>query len=119
VCKARKKNGEACGDEDRCFAGSSCDAGQCTGPSFVLLGADCDRDNRCPYMTECISGTCQVAVLQGEGCSDSIPCGTGYCAESLCRSPQVDGSSCTGASQCASGLCREGLCTARPSACLD
>ena len=119
VCKARKENGEACGEADRCFAGSSCDAGFCTGPDFVALGDDCDRDNRCPYMSECIAGTCQVAVLQGEACSASQPCGTGFCGEGVCRAPLADGSLCTGASQCSSGLCREGTCNPRPSACLN
>lgn len=119
VCRARKKNGEACVEGDRCVAGSSCDAGFCTGPAFVALGDDCDRDHRCPYMSECIAGTCEAAVLQGQACSATLPCGTGFCSEGVCGSPNADGSVCSSPSQCESGLCSEGTCTARPSACLN
>jgi len=119
VCKARKANGEECGDEDRCVAGSSCLEGLCTGPGFVGVGDACDRANRCPYLTECISGICEPAVLQGEVCDAQTTCATGYCLEGLCVAPQANGSSCTGAAQCRSLLCRDGQCQPRPSACMQ
>lgn len=118
VCKARVQNGQACGDADRCYAGSSCVAGSCTGPAFVTLDESCDRDHRCPYMSECIAGTCRAAVLQGEACSALIPCGTGFCSDGVCVPPAADGSECSSPSQCRSGLCSTGTCSARPSACL-
>ncbi len=119
ICRARKQNGEACSEVDRCFAGSSCTEGVCQGPAFVALGDDCDRDNRCPYMTECIAGTCQAAVLQGEACSSTIPCGTGVCLAGVCQAPAADGAPCNSPSQCQSGLCGSGACLPRPSACLE
>ncbi|MBL4634853.1 MAG: hypothetical protein JKY56_13355 [Kofleriaceae bacterium] len=117
-CKARRKNGESCDDADRCYAGSACDSGLCTGPDFVELGDTCDRSHRCPYMTECIGGTCAQAVLHGEACSGEVPCGTGYCELGLCVPPQENGSTCSQSSQCASGQCIDMKCLARPSACL-
>lgn len=118
TCIARKVNGEVCGDQDRCVAGSSCDQGRCTGPQFVTLGDACDRANRCPYLTECISGRCETAVLQGESCDAQTTCATGYCLSGTCVAPQPNGNSCTGASQCRSLLCRNDQCQARPSACM-
>ncbi|MCP4448002.1 MAG: hypothetical protein GY811_22105 [Myxococcales bacterium] len=119
LCKARKKNGEACGDEDRCGPGSSCSNGSCTGPAFVGRGDACDRANRCPYLTECISGRCEAAVLQGEACDETTTCATGYCDQGTCVPPQANGSACTGASQCRSLLCGDGQCQPRPSTCMQ
>ncbi len=119
VCVARKVNGDACGKEDRCVAGSSCVEGLCSGPSIVALGDSCDRANRCPYLTECVGGTCVRAVLQGESCSATVPCATGYCQAGTCVAPQENGNPCTGAAQCRSLLCGDGSCQPRPSGCMQ
>ncbi len=119
LCKARKRNGENCGDEDRCSAGSSCVDGSCLGPTFVGRNDACDRANRCPYLTECIGGRCEVAVLQGQSCDATTTCATGYCDQGVCVAPQDNGSSCSSASQCRSLLCTDGQCQPRPSACMQ
>lgn len=118
LCLARKRNGEACGDDDRCLIGSSCLAGQCVGPSFVTLGETCDRKHRCPYMSECIDDTCQAAVLIGAACDATTTCAAGYC-DGVCKDPLATGASCSVGRQCQSGLCVDSKCQARPSACFQ
>jgi hypothetical protein len=119
MCIARKVNGASCTDEDRCVAGSACVEGLCTGPQFVTSGDECDRANRCPYLTECIAGRCEPAVLQGEACTAQTTCATGYCLNGICAAPQVNGSTCSSPSQCRSLLCGDGQCQPRPSACMQ
>lgn len=119
LCVARKKNGESCtGPNDKCYPGSGCIDGLCAGPSVVGLGDTCDQTHRCPYLSACIGGSCQPAVLLGAACSATTPCATGYC-DGVCTAPAQNGGSCANSSQCWSGLCVDGVCRARPSGCIQ
>jgi hypothetical protein len=119
ICRARVRNGEACGSADRCLTGSVCDNAICTPPAFVAAGETCDQRHRCPYLTACISNTCQPTAATGAACTTDGTCELGFCnASSVCEAPRANGGSCDRASQCSSGLCDGTTCQARPSACI-
>jgi hypothetical protein len=119
ICRARIRNGDACGSGDRCLTGSVCDAGVCTPPSFVAVGDSCDQRHRCPYLTACVAGTCQPTAATGAPCTSDGTCELGFCnASSICEAPRANASACDRASQCSSGLCDGTTCQARPSACI-
>ena len=118
TCRARVRNGDACGPTDRCLTGSVCDNGICTPPSFVARGASCDARHRCPYLTACIGGTCQPTASVGGACTNDGSCELGFCDAGTCQLPRGDGEMCDRAAQCATGLCVGNACQPRPSACI-
>jgi hypothetical protein len=119
LCRARKANGEACGPDDRCMTGSGCQAGTCTGPSFVAAGSACDNDRRCPYLTTCSGGVCSATSALGDGCSTHTECESDLCGGSgSCEAPRANGQACAERAECQSGLCEAGSCRALPGACI-
>ncbi len=119
TCRARVRNGEACGTADRCLTGAVCDAGTCTPPTYVARGEACDQRRRCPYLTACVAGTCQPTADAGEPCASDGACEVGYCdAGGACQAPRATDEPCDRAGQCASGLCDGTTCQPRPSACI-
>jgi hypothetical protein len=119
-CRARTKNGEACGANDRCMTGSGCVGGVCTGPSFVGLGDSCDNDRRCPYLTACIGGVCSATAALGDACSSSVECESDLCGTGgTCESQRANGQPCADNGECQSGLCEAGACRALPSDCIS
>ena len=118
-CRARKQNGEACGPDDRCMAGSGCAGGLCSGPSFVTLGESCGNDRRCPYLSACIAGVCSATAGIGESCGSDLECENDFCGDAgNCEAPHANGQSCASSGQCQSGLCEASVCRALPSACI-
>lgn len=119
TCRARVRNGDPCGPDDRCMTGSLCEGGTCTPPSFVGRGEACDQRHRCPYLTACIAGTCQPTAGIGEPCTSDGQCELGFCdAAGICQGPRANDAPCDRASQCSSGLCDGTTCQARPSSCI-
>lgn len=118
ICRARVRNGEPCGPDDRCLTGSLCESGTCTPPSYVGRGEACDQRRRCPYLTECVGGTCQPSASTGAACTTDAECELGFCDATICAAPRATGEPCDRASQCSTGLCEGTTCQARPSACI-
>lgn len=117
TCRARVRNGDPCGPDDRCMTGSVCESGTCTPPSFVGRGEACDSRRRCPYLTACIAGTCQPTAATGEPCASDAACELGFC-DGTCQEPRASGDPCERASQCSTGLCDGATCQPRPSSCI-
>jgi hypothetical protein len=91
-------------------------------PSWTLVGVGeaCDMERRCPYRAACLEGQCVQTPLQGEACSETLPCATGFCDAGTCAPLRADGTPCTASSECVSGACgEEGTCGELPGVCFD
>ncbi|TNE87016.1 MAG: hypothetical protein EP330_20620 [Deltaproteobacteria bacterium] len=88
--------------------------------SVVGVGDTCDADRRCPYRAACIDSVCVQTPLQGEACSTSLPCATGWCDDGVCAALLPDGTACTAPNECVSGSCTDqGLCGELPGVCFE
>jgi hypothetical protein len=128
TCVARKRVGEPCGAGDRCVLGAFCANDlTCRGPAYVGVGDACDFESRCPFRSECVDGTCVLAVGQGDSCGAATPCDSGgYCdlqggggagAEGVCVELVAQGGACELGAQCQTGVCAEETCLVLPGAC--
>ena len=116
-CVAKRKNGEACTDMDRCPLSSICLDGVCTPPQFVGEGEDCDQTHRCQYTTACASnGKCVKLAALGQSCESDAWCDSGYCEAGTCVALKSAGDSCDRPEQCPSAVC-EGTCQPLPGGC--
>lgn len=119
-CKPRKRIGESCAAGERCLLGALCaDDLTCRGPSYSSVGEACDFENRCPFRSECVGGTCALAVGQGDACNEGTPCDSGgFCQGAVCVELVAQGGACEQGAQCETGVCVEGAsCSVLPSAC--
>ncbi len=77
-----QNNDKPCGDSDKCFAGSTCKAGACTGGSNIA----CDDGKPCT--------------------DDTCDKNTGKCAYTPNSAPCEDGDKCTTGDVCTAGACK-------------
>ncbi|UQA61469.1 DUF7107 domain-containing protein [Polyangium aurulentum] len=109
-------DGSACtNDEDCSAAGSICKEDVCTPLSPV--GGGCTFSTDCQEGLACSFGgpngnKCVKPVPNGEMCSGSSECESGYCDFGLfvCAEPKANGEICGGPDECESGLCEMGAC---------
>lgn len=91
-------------------------------PSWTIVGVGetCDMDRRCPYRAACIASVCVQTPLQGEACSDTLPCATGFCDDGTCAALRAEGQSCASSAECVSGSCgADGTCGSLPGVCFE
>jgi hypothetical protein len=119
VCRAKRKPGDACSDQDCgysdhvCTADGTCKAkGQAGDPCFRDGFADCVFGLECSTDESGISGPTSICVERqpkGASCVHA-QCAHGlFCIGSVCTDGVAEGNACTDAYSCADGLVCAGL----------